>query len=90
MNWYYTVGGQTFGPMIEGDLTWGATPGKMACKLRIVTAQGGKLSYVHALARHLSKLISLFTCLIGFIIAAFDSEKRTLHDRLCGTRVIRQ
>jgi uncharacterized RDD family membrane protein YckC len=70
--------------------TWGATPGKMACKLRIVTAQGEKLSYIHALARCISKLISLFTCLIGFIIAAFDAEKRALHDRICGTRVLRQ
>jgi uncharacterized RDD family membrane protein YckC len=62
----------------------------MACKLRIVTAQGEKLSYIHALARCISKLISLFTCLIGFIIAAFDAEKRALHDRICGTRVLRQ
>ena len=25
---------------------------------------------------------------IGFIIAGFDSEKRALHDHICGTRVV--
>ena len=61
-----------------------------ACKLRILTAQGDQLSYLHAPARAFSKLISLFTCLIGFIIAAFHSDKRGFHDRICGTRGVRQ
>jgi uncharacterized RDD family membrane protein YckC len=69
--------------------TWGATLGKMACKLRIVTADGGKVSYARALARYFSKVLSFLTCLIGFIIAAFDDQKRALHDRICNTRVIK-
>jgi uncharacterized RDD family membrane protein YckC len=70
--------------------TWGATPGKLDYKLRILTAQGDKLAYVHGLPRALSKLISLFTCLIGFIIAAFDSDKPGFHDGIYGTRGLRQ
>jgi uncharacterized RDD family membrane protein YckC len=27
-------------------------------------------------------------CLIGFIMAFFDPERRALHDRICNTRVI--
>jgi uncharacterized RDD family membrane protein YckC len=27
---------------------------------------------------------------IGYIMAAFDDEKRALHDRICSTRVIRK
>jgi uncharacterized RDD family membrane protein YckC len=27
---------------------------------------------------------------IGFIMAAFDDERRTLHDRICETRVVRK
>jgi uncharacterized RDD family membrane protein YckC len=29
------------------------------------------------------------TLTIGYIMAAFDSQKRALHDRICDTRVIR-
>jgi uncharacterized RDD family membrane protein YckC len=32
--------------------------------------------------------ISAFILMIGYIMAAFDSEKRALHDRICETRVI--
>jgi hypothetical protein len=28
------------------------------------------------------------TCFIGYIIAAFDNEKRALHDHICTTRVV--
>ena len=70
--------------------TWGATPGKMACGLRIVTAEGGKVSYARALARYFSKLVSVITCFIGFIMAGFDDQKRALHDRICSTRVVRK
>ena len=68
---------------------YGATPGKMACKLKVVEADGGQVSYLRALGRHFAKYISWLILFIGFIMAAFDDEKRTLHDRICDTRVIR-
>ena len=68
---------------------YGATPGKMACKLKVVTADGGKISYARAVGRHFATWISAMIFLIGFLMAAFDTEKRTLHDRICDTRVIR-
>ena len=67
-----------------------ATPGKMACGLKIVTADGGTVSYLRAAGRHLSEFISGMILAIGYIMAAFDQEKRTLHDRMCSTRVIRK
>jgi len=67
---------------------FGATLGKMACKLQVVTATGGKVSYPRALGRFFAKILSSLICLIGFIIAGFDSEKRALHDRICDTRVV--
>ena len=67
---------------------YGATLGKMACKIKVVTADGGKVSYARALGRHFAKLLSAFTCFIGYIIAIFDKEKRALHDHLCNTRVV--
>ena len=68
---------------------YAATPGKMACKIKVVTADAGQVSYARALGRHFAKWISSMILAIGFIMAAFDDEKRTLHDRICETRVVR-
>ena len=68
---------------------YAATPGKMACKIKVVTADGGKLSFARATGRHFAKIISWLVLGIGFIMAGFDDQKRTLHDRICDTRVIK-
>jgi uncharacterized RDD family membrane protein YckC len=68
---------------------FGATPGKMVLKLKVVTAQGGPLSVGRALGRYFAYILSAFTLCIGYIIAGFDSQKRALHDHICGTRVIK-
>lgn len=74
----------------ETVLIWkyGSTVGKMACKLEVITAEGRPISYALSVGRYFAKILNSFTLLIGFIIAAFDEEKRGLHDRLCNTRVI--
>ncbi len=69
---------------------FGATPGKMACGLKIITAENEKVSYLRALGRFFSEIISTMILFIGYIMAAFDSEKRALHDRICSTRVIKK
>jgi uncharacterized RDD family membrane protein YckC len=68
---------------------WGATIGKMALRLKVVRADGSKLTYGRACGRYFAELLSSLTLLIGYIMAAFDEEKRSLHDRICDTRVIR-
>ena len=68
---------------------YAATPGKMACKIKVVTADAGQVSYARALGRHFAKWISGITLGIGYLMAAFDEQKRSLHDRICDTRVIR-
>ncbi len=67
---------------------FGATPGKMACKIKVVTAEGGRVTYARALGRYFAKMLNCFTCLIGYLIAFFDDQKRCLHDRICDTRVV--
>jgi uncharacterized RDD family membrane protein YckC len=67
---------------------YGATLGKMACKVKVVTAEGGQVSYARALGRYFAKMLSALTFMIGYLMAAFDDEKRALHDRICNTRVI--
>ena len=68
---------------------FGATPGKMACKIKVVTPESERISYGRACGRCLAELLSGMICYIGYIMAGFDAEKRTLHDRICNTRVIK-
>ena len=51
-------------------------------------AENGDLYYARALGRYFAKILSAAICGIGYIMAAFDEEKRALHDRICNTRVI--
>ncbi|MCP4748665.1 MAG: RDD family protein [Desulfobacteraceae bacterium] len=67
-----------------------ATPGKMACKLQVIMPDGGQVSYLRALGRNFAEWISGITLCIGYIIAGFDKEKRSLHDYLCSTRVVKK
>lgn len=70
--------------------TLGATPGKMACGLKVVQSDGEKIGYGRACGRHFAELLSAMILCIGYIMVAFDDEKRALHDRICDTRVIRK
>lgn len=68
---------------------YGATPGKMALGLKVIRADGSSLTYGRAFGRHFGEMVSGLTLCIGYIMAAFDEEKRALHDRICDTRVVR-
>jgi uncharacterized RDD family membrane protein YckC len=69
--------------------TRAATPGKLALGLIIIRANGAPITTGLAVGRFLAYLLdSLIPLYIGFIIAAFDGEKRAVHDHICGTRVI--
>jgi uncharacterized RDD family membrane protein YckC len=78
------------GILYEAGMTgrYGATLGKMACGIKVVMPDGGSVSYMRAVGRYFAKLLSFITLYIGFIIAAFDDQKRSLHDRICNTRVV--
>lgn len=68
---------------------YGATPGKMVAKLRVVSPEGQKIGYGRAFGRACAEMLSGLICYIGYIMVAFDDEKRSLHDRICNTRVIK-
>ncbi len=67
----------------------GQTIGMRAWRLRLVREDGGGLRAGRAFARFLLALLSLAIAGCGFWYAWFDPGQRTLHDRLCGTRMIR-
>jgi len=70
------------------SLSVARTPGKLVFRLSVVPATGVPITAGLALGRYLASWLSMFTFWIGFIIA-FDSQKRTLHDHICSTRIVR-
>jgi uncharacterized RDD family membrane protein YckC len=68
---------------------YGGTLGKLALGLRIITTRGTRLDLGESVGRYFGIWLSSITLGVGFIMAAFDSEKRALHDRVCNTRVVR-
>jgi uncharacterized RDD family membrane protein YckC len=68
----------------------GATPGKMALGMKVVRPDGSRVDLGRAVGRYFAKLLSMLILCIGYIMVAFDSEKRGLHDIICDTRVVRQ
>jgi uncharacterized RDD family membrane protein YckC len=67
----------------------GATPGKMVLGLRVVRPNGGPVTLGRAIGRYFAKWLSSLTLCIGYLIAAFDGEKRAMHDMIVDTRVIK-
>jgi uncharacterized RDD family membrane protein YckC len=67
----------------------GATVGKMAVGLRVVTEQGQRLSFLNATGRYFAKYISAVILCIGFIMVAFTDRKRGLHDMIADTLVVK-
>lgn len=66
-----------------------ATPGKKALGLRLLRADGSKLSKARITGRYFAEWISSMILMIGYFMAAFDKEqRRSLHDRIVDTRVI--
>jgi uncharacterized RDD family membrane protein YckC len=78
----------TFGYPIFFYGKWGQTLGKMAMKIKVVTPEGGPITYGKAAVRVLSEMLSGCILGIGYLMALWDDEKRALHDRLAGTRVV--
>jgi uncharacterized RDD family membrane protein YckC len=68
---------------------YGATPGKMACGLRVLRSDGERLSYGRAFGRFFAEILSAMVLCIGYFMVGFDKEKRSLHDRICDTRVVK-
>lgn len=64
----------------------GTTPAKRLFNIYVMDATGRRpLSVFRATIREFGKYISLIILLIGFIMAAFRSDKRALHDLIAGT-----
>lgn len=68
---------------------FGASLGKMALKLRVVNKDGAELDWVSIILREtVGKFVSGITLGVGYLIAAWDPKKQSLHDKISGTIVI--
>lgn len=67
---------------------WGATVGKMICGLRIVRADGGRVTYGLSLTRYFAEFLSGLPLGLGYIWVLLSPSKRAWHDYLCDTRVV--
>ncbi|MFT3783968.1 MAG: RDD family protein [Nibricoccus sp.] len=67
-----------------------ATPGKLLFRIKVVRPDGSRLSNLQVLARPFAEFLNQFTLYTGYLVAAFDEEKRAMHDYLCRTRVVRK
>ena len=66
-----------------------ATLGKMAFGLKVVDAEGRRLSVHRSVGRYLAKLLSLLPLAAGYLMIAVTDRKRGLHDMIGGTLVVR-
>ena len=67
----------------------GATIGMRAWKVRLVREDGARIDVRTAVLRFVLALLSLALLGGGFWYARFDPQRRTLHDRICATRMLR-
>jgi len=69
---------------------WGQTIGKMIFRLRVLKADGQPLTFSRALARTFAYILSAIPFFLGFFWVGFTSKKRSWHDAIAGTMVVRE
>ena len=67
----------------------GQTLGMLAWRVKVVQADGARITWTQALIRYLAAYLSWMALGLGFWWSLWDAEKKTWHDRLSGTRLIR-
>lgn len=73
--WFWTHGGQTLAMQ-----TW---------KLRLVSANGGKVTMQQAMVRYILAVIGISFLGFGLLWALFNRDRQFLHDKLAGTRIVK-
>ena len=69
--------------------TWrGQTPGKMTLGIKIIRTNGNPISFGRAALRYLGYLVCYLSLYIGFVVIAFQKQKRGVHDLIADTCVI--
>jgi uncharacterized RDD family membrane protein YckC/tRNA A-37 threonylcarbamoyl transferase component Bud32 len=83
------VGGWLYFALMESSRAM-ATLGKKAAGIVVVDNAGNRITFGRASWRYIARYLTWCTLLIGFLAAASTGSRRTLHDALSGTRVVRR
>lgn len=67
----------------------GQTLAMKTWRIRLVRRDGGPLSTAQCIMRFSLATLGLLCAGAGFIWALIDADRQFLHDRLCGTRLVR-
>ena len=67
----------------------GSTPGGRMLGVRVVASNGAPPSWLRAGLRVAADLLGLLAGALGWLWALFDLERRTFHDKVAGTWVVR-
>jgi uncharacterized RDD family membrane protein YckC len=90
--WWWVADGVI--SLLYFPVTWvvmGETPGHRALRMEVRRVDNGeRITAGTAAVRYLGWLISSLLFGIPFLIAAFDSRKQALHDRMANTVVVRR
>lgn len=78
-----------YGTVMEASSMQG-TFGKNAMGIKVIDANGNRLSPIKSTARNLCKIISYIVILLGFVWILFDKKKQGWHDKLNNTFVVDQ
>jgi uncharacterized RDD family membrane protein YckC len=76
-----------YSTLLEGTSAQG-TVGKLALRLRVADDQGRPLSLRRAFGRSLAKLVTVVTCGLGYLPAAFSDRRQAVHDLVARTLVL--
>ena len=67
---------------------WQATPGKCWCRIMVVRESGVPLSLTMSFIRWFARFMSWITLGFGFLQILWYPQKISMHDAICGTRVV--
>lgn len=68
--------------------TKGATLGKMAMGIKVISTNNQQISLGQSIGRYFAKMLSGIILCIGYLMVLFNDEKKALHDGICETRVV--
>ena len=66
-----------------------ATFGMQMLKIRFIQPNGQKVGFIRGALRSYAFALSIMPLFLGLIAALFNEQRITLHDLICGTRVVR-
>lgn len=76
-----------YSAIMEGSKFQG-TLGKILMKIKVVDQSGHRLTFINAISRNASKILSAAVFALGFIWILFDKKRQGWHDKMNKTYVV--